>query len=130
MYLLKEHGSDLEPSLSGDKSLWTIKLICGRFESDVANELIKQMFSLGISSEISLPSGSIALEYIESPSDELKEYIKCLKNENNTPQILTWIVRRKIRKCMGEQGLRRKIHSHLPLPDALKEFLLYQDIPF
>ncbi len=128
MYLLKEHGQKLEPSIVGE-SLWIIKLICGRFEPDVAIELLKQIFSLGISPEISV-SGRIGLEYIESPPEQLKDYIKCVKNENDTPQLLTWIVRRNIRKCMGDQGLKRKIGNHLPLPDALKEFLLYQDIPF
>ncbi len=128
MFLLKEHGQRLEPSIVGE-SLWIIKLICRRFECDVAIELLKQIFSLGISPEISV-SGTIGLEYIESPSEQLRDYIKCLKNENGTPQLLKWIIRRNIRKCMGDQGLKRKIENHLPLPDALKEFLLYQDIPF
>ena len=129
MYLLKEHGQKLEPSIVGE-SLWIIKLICGRFEPDVAIELLKQIFSLGISPDISSVSGTICLEYIESPSEQLRDYMKYLKNENGTPQLLKWIVRRNIRKCMGDQGLKRKIENHLPLPNALKEFLLYQDIPF
>ncbi len=129
MYLLKEHGSKLELTITGEASLGTIKIICRQFESDVAETLIKMLFSLGVDPEFSLPGWTLGLEYIQSPSEQLSDYIKCLKKEDETPQPLSWFARRTIRKCLGGQGIKQKILEGLPLPEPLKEFLLYSDIP-
>ncbi len=70
-------------------------------------------------------SSSIALDYIPNKTEELREYITILKSPTG---LLSFLVRKSIRGQFEGRFVKSKI-LNLPLPDRVKSFLLYQDVP-
>ncbi len=67
----------------------------------------------------------IPLDYIPKKTEEIIEYISVLKSPTG---LLSFLVRKSIRKQYEGRFVKSKILS-LPLPDRVKSFLLFQDIP-